>query len=158
MRLHLLLLNVHLSSLHLQIFCSWSILYLALNSWTSILAAEDIESEEHCIGESGGLLFTGEVESVHLAGVTPLMESGRGLVVLESLNYRIVDDHLLVLKFDTHHTESVTGCVVVDVDSTEALLPGFNGYPLLTGVIIDHDRGSGLTYTLFTHVSVFISS
>lgn len=62
--------------------------------FTSILAAEHVEGEQHGVGEGGGLLFTGEVESVHLPRVTPLVEGGRGLVVLQALHYGIVDDHL----------------------------------------------------------------
>lgn len=62
--------------------------------FTSILAAEHVEGEQHGVGEGGGLLLTGEVESVHLPRVTPLVEGGRGLVVLQALHYGIVDDHL----------------------------------------------------------------
>lgn len=58
--------------------------------------------------------------------------------------------HLLVLQFDSYHTEAVVDSVVVDVDAAEALLARFDWHPFFAGVIIDHHRGSGLTYTLFT--------
>lgn len=58
--------------------------------------------------------------------------------------------HLLVLQFDSHHTEAIVDSVVVDVDAAEALLARFDWHPFFAGVIIDHHRGSGLTYTLFT--------
>lgn len=56
--------------------------------------------------------------------------------------------YLLVLQFDTDHSEGVAGSVVVDVDATESLLSGFDGNPLLTGVIVDHDGGSSLADAL----------
>lgn len=39
---------------------------------------------------------------------------------------------------------------MVDVDAAEALLAWLNGNPLLTAVIIDHDRSSCLADTLLT--------
>lgn len=61
---------------------------------TSILSTEDIEGKEHSIGEGGGLLLAGEVEAIDLPGVPPLVEGWCGLVVLETLHYWVVDDHL----------------------------------------------------------------
>lgn len=58
--------------------------------------------------------------------------------------------HLLVLQFDSHHAEAVVDGVVVDVDAAEALLARFDRHPFFAGVIINHHRGSCLTYTLFT--------
>lgn len=58
--------------------------------------------------------------------------------------------YLLILQFDPHHTEGVVSSVVVDVDTTEALLTWLNGDPFLTGVIVDHHRGPGLANALFT--------
>lgn len=59
-------------------------------------------------------------------------------------------NHLLVLQFNSHHSEGVVGSVVVDVDAAEALLPRLDGHPFLTGVVIDHHRGPRLADTLFT--------
>ena len=56
--------------------------------------------------------------------------------------------YLLVLQFDAHHSEGVVGSVVVDVDAAESLLSRLDGHPLLTGVIVDHDRGPRLADTL----------
>lgn len=61
---------------------------------TSILSTEDVECKEHSVGEGGGLLLAGEVEAIDLPGVPPLVEGRRGLVVLEALHYRVVDNHL----------------------------------------------------------------
>lgn len=61
---------------------------------TSILSAEDVKGEEHGVGEGGGFLLAGEVEAVDLPGIPPLVEGRGGLVVLESLHYRVVDNHL----------------------------------------------------------------
>lgn len=58
--------------------------------------------------------------------------------------------HLLVLQFDSHHSEGVVGSIVVDVDAAEALLPRLDGHPLLTGIIVDHDRGPCLADALLT--------
>lgn len=62
--------------------------------------------------------------------------------------YSTVFTHLLVLQFDTHHSEGVVGSVVVDVNPAEALLSRFDGHPLLTGVVVDHDRGPRLADAL----------
>lgn len=57
--------------------------------------------------------------------------------------------HLLILKLDPDHSEGVAGSVVVDVDAAESLLAGFDRYPFLTGVIVDHHGSPGLADTLF---------
>lgn len=56
--------------------------------------AEDVEGEQHGVGEGGGLLLTGEVQPVDLPSITPLMEGRGGLIVLQALHYGIVDHHL----------------------------------------------------------------
>lgn len=112
---------------------------MALDDWTStVRRAEDVEGEQHSIGEGGGLLLTGKIQPINLAGVTPLMEGRGGLIVFQALHYRVVDHHLLVLQFDAHYSEGVVGSVVVDVDAAEALLPRLDGHPLLTGIVVDH--------------------
>lgn len=68
--------------------------YCTVGKHTSILSTEDIEGKEHSIGEGGGLLLAGEVEAIDLPGVPPLVEGWCGLVVLETLHYWVVDDHL----------------------------------------------------------------
>lgn len=46
------------------------------------------------IGKEGGVLFAAEVEPPHLPGVPPLVEVGRGLVVLEPSADWTVYNHL----------------------------------------------------------------
>lgn len=58
--------------------------------------------------------------------------------------------HLLILQLHSDHSEGAAGSVVVDVDPAETLLAGFDGYPFLTGVIVDHHGGPGLADALFT--------
>lgn len=61
---------------------------------TSILGAEHIEGKQHGVGEGGGLLLTGKVESIHLPGITPLVKCRRGLIILQPLYNRVVNDDL----------------------------------------------------------------
>lgn len=58
--------------------------------------------------------------------------------------------HLLILQLHSDDSEGAAGSVVVDVDPAETLLAGFDGYPFLTGVIVDHHGSPGLADTLFT--------
>lgn len=61
---------------------------MPLNYRTSTIGgAEDIESEQHGVGEGGGLLLTGKVQPIDLPSVPPLMEGRGGLVVLQTLHY-----------------------------------------------------------------------
>ena len=72
----------------------------------------------------------------------------RTTLVTPHLHFAFHDCYLLVLQFDAHHSECVVGSVVVDVDAAESLLSRLDGHPLLTGVIVDHDRGSRLADAL----------
>lgn len=65
-----------------------------MGTHTSILSTEHVESEEHGVGEGGGLLFAGKIEAINLPSISPLVEGWSGLVVLEPLNYRVVYYHL----------------------------------------------------------------
>ena len=49
---------------------------------------------QHAVGEQGGVLLAAEVEAPHLPRVPPLVEVGRGLVVLQPLDDWTVDHHL----------------------------------------------------------------
>lgn len=86
-----------------------------------------------------------------MSGIAPLVERRSGLVIFQTLHYRVVYHNLLVLQFDSHHPKGVVSSVVVDVDAAEALLAWLDGHPLLAGVIVDHHRGPGLANALFTH-------
>ena len=48
----------------------------------------------HAVGEQRGVLLTAKVQPPDLPRVTPLVEVGRGLVVLQTLHDWTVDDHL----------------------------------------------------------------
>ena len=49
---------------------------------------------QHAVGKQGGVLLAAEVEAPHLPRVPPLVEVGRGLVVLQPLDDWTVDHHL----------------------------------------------------------------
>lgn len=70
----------------------------------------------------------------------------------QRLIYRKLDTvtHLLILQFNSNYPEGVRGRVVVDIDSAESLLSGFDWHPFLTGIVIDHNWSPGLANTLFT--------
>lgn len=56
---------------------------------------------------------------------------------------------LVVLDLAAHHPEGVVAGVMVDVNPAEAR--GAAGWdPLLVGVVVHHDGGSGLADALFT--------
>lgn len=71
-------------------------------------------------GERIGVFSATEVETVNLAIVAPLVESGRRLAVLETFQDCAVDDHLVILKLAAHDAECVIQSVLVDVDFGEA--------------------------------------
>lgn len=56
--------------------------------------AERIQSVRHAIGKQSGVLLAAKVEPPHLSGVPPLVEVGRGLVVLETSHDWAVYNHL----------------------------------------------------------------
>lgn len=61
---------------------------------TSFLSVQNIEGKQHGIREGGGFLLAGEVEAIDLPCVAPLVEGGRGLVVLQAFDDGVVNDHL----------------------------------------------------------------
>lgn len=61
---------------------------------STVRGAEDVQGKHHGIGEGGGLLLTGKIQTIHLARVTPLVESRSGLIVFQALHYGVVDHHL----------------------------------------------------------------
>lgn len=106
----------------------------------------------HSTGEEGSILLTAEVEPPHLPRVPPLVEVGRGLIVLQALHNRTVNHHLLIcLHLASHHSEGVSGGVVVDLDPAESLRPCSCREPHLIPIIIDHHRGPSLADTGLTH-------
>ncbi len=61
---------------------------------TCILRAQDIECKQHGVGEGGGLLFAGKVQPVNLPRISPLVEGGCGLVILQPLHDGVVYNDL----------------------------------------------------------------
>lgn len=55
---------------------------------------EHLQSVRHAVGKQRGVLFAAKVEAPHLPRVPPLVEVGRGLVVLKSPHDWTVYDHL----------------------------------------------------------------
>lgn len=50
---------------------------------TSFLGIHDVQGEQHGIGECGCLFLTCKVQAVDLAGISPLVEGRRCLIVLQ---------------------------------------------------------------------------
>lgn len=73
---------------------------------STVWGAEHVEREQHGVGEGGGLLFAGEVEAIDLASVTPLVEGGGGLVVLQTLHNGVVYHHLRQRKTTVRENET----------------------------------------------------
>lgn len=48
----------------------------------------------HSVSKKGGILLAAKVQPPHLPGVPPLVEVGRGLVVLQPFDDRAVDHNL----------------------------------------------------------------
>ena len=61
-------------------------------------SAQRLERVQHSARERLRVQLTGEVQAVHKLGVAPLMEGGRGLIVLQPFQDRTVDHHLVVLQ------------------------------------------------------------
>ncbi|KAK6296025.1 hypothetical protein J4Q44_G00337380, partial [Coregonus suidteri] len=57
---------------------------------------------------------------------------------------------LICLHLASHHSECVSGGVVVDLDPAEGLRPRSCWEPHLIRIIIDHHRGPSLADTGFT--------
>lgn len=85
------------------------------------------------------VLLAAEVEAPDLAGITPLVEYGSGLIVLDTSNDGTVDNHLLVrLQLAANNSEGVSGGVVVDLDAAEGLGTGASRKPSFVAVIVKH--------------------
>lgn len=96
-----------------------------------------------------GIALAGKVETVYILGVTPLMERCRGLIVFESLQYRTIDDHLVILQLAAHDTECVVLLMMIDLHFAETRRTA-RWHPFLLVVIIHHHRSAGSNNALFT--------
>jgi len=77
---------------------------------------EHLQGPDHGVGEDVGVVLAAEVETIHLLVVPPLVKGRSRLIIFQTLQYGTVDNHLVVLKFASNHSECVVDEVVVDVD------------------------------------------
>lgn len=101
-----------------------------------------IECLEHCPCEGIGVVLTGEVEPVDLLVISPLVKRDRGLIILESLEDRAVDDNLVVLQLPTDHTERIVHLMVIELDLGQTGR-ATTRYPFFVHVVIHHHRRAG---------------
>lgn len=76
------------------------------------------------------------------------MERRRRLIVLETLDDRAVDDHLVVLQLAADDAKCVVLLMMVDLDFAEAR-GAARRHPFLLVVIVDHDGSAGADNTEF---------
>jgi len=104
--------------------------------------ANYIKCLEHRPGEGVGVVLTGEVEPVDLFVVPPLMKRDRGLVILETLEDRAIDDNLVILQLPADHAKCVVHLVMVQLHFGEAGRTAAR-YPFLVHVVVYHHRRTG---------------
>lgn len=101
-----------------------------------------IECLEHCPSEGIGVVLTGEVEPVDLLVIPPLVERDRGLIVLESLEDRAVNDNLVVLQLPANHAKRIVHLMVIELNLGQTGRAATR-YPFLVHVIVHHHRRAG---------------
>lgn len=79
-----------------------------------------VECLKHRPGEGVGVVLTRKVESIHLLVVSPLVERDRGLIVLQPLQDRAVDDDLVILELPADHAERVVHLMMIKLDLRQA--------------------------------------
>lgn len=106
----------------------------------------------HGSGERFRVLLAGKIQPIHELGVSPLVERGRCLVVLEAFDDGTVYDDFVVLQLATHYPECVVLLVVKDLHLAQ---PGRTARwnPLLLAIVVHHHRSAGSDYALFAHHS-----
>lgn len=99
------------------------------------------------------VLLTREIQTVNIFRVAPLMECGGGLVVLQALENRTVDDDFMVLQLPSDDSECVILLVMINLNLAEARrVARWN--PLLEILIVNHHRSPRADYTLFAIISM----
>lgn len=101
-----------------------------------------IECLEHCPSEGIGVVLTGEVEPVDLLVIPPLVKRDRGLIVLESLEDRAVDDNLVVLQLPANHAKRIVHLMVIELNLGQTGRAATR-YPFLVHVVVHHHRRAG---------------
>ena len=85
--------------------------FLRLLTW--VLGVEHLQSVHHGASKNVSVLLAAKVEAVDLAGIPPLVEGQRGLVVLQPLGDGAVDHHLQVGRRgeeERRGDDSITDC------------------------------------------------
>lgn len=101
-----------------------------------------IECLEHRPSKGIGVVFTGKVEPIDLLVISPLVKRDRGLIVLESLEDRAVDDNLVVLQLPADHTERIVHLMVIELDLGQTGRAATR-YPFLVHIVVHHHRRAG---------------
>lgn len=107
-----------------------------------------LQCVHHGSGERFRVLLAGKIQPIHELGVSPLVERGRCLVVLEAFDDGTVYDDFVVLQLATHYPECVVLLVVKDLHLAQ---PGRTARwnPLLLAIVVHHHRSAGSDYALF---------
>lgn len=101
-----------------------------------------IECLEHRPSKGIGVVLTGEVEPIDLLVIPPLVKRDRGLIILESLENRAVDDNLVVLQLPADHAERIVHLMVIELDLGQAGRAA-TWNPFLVHVVVHHHRRAG---------------
>lgn len=102
----------------------------------------------HRTGKRFRVHRAGEVQPVHELGIAPLVKRRGGLIILQPLDDRTVDDDLMVLQLPTDDAERVVLLMVEDLHLAQTgRAPG--RYPLPLHIVVHHDRGPGPNDALF---------
>lgn len=101
-----------------------------------------IECLEHRPSKGIGVVLTGEVEPIDLLVIPPLVKRDRGLIILESLEDRAVDDNLVVLQLPADHAERIVHLMMIELDLGQAGRAATR-YPFLVHVVVHHHRRAG---------------
>lgn len=113
-------------------------------------STQNIESVHHCTGKRFRVHRAGKVQTVHELRIAPLVERGGGLIILEALDDRAVNDDLMILQFPANDAERVVLLMVEDLHLAQTgRAAGRNPLPL--HIVVHHDRGPGTNNTLFIH-------
>lgn len=131
-----------------HVFVVGRILGLWLTWNSDRTTAQHLQRVHHGAREIFRILLTREIQSVNIFRVAPLMKCGGGLIVLQSLENRAVDDDFVVLKLSSDDAECVVLLMMVDLHLAEAgRVARWN--PLLEILIVHHHRSSRSDDTLF---------
>lgn len=81
------------------------------------------------------------------------MERDRGLIVFETLGYGAVDDNFMVLELPSNNPKRVVHLVMVNLHLRQPRRSS-RRYPLLAGVIVDHNGSPRRGYALLAATKI----